>query len=425
MSSALLENYGVRDLALSHGAGSYVWCGAGRKYLDFAQGIAVNSLGHCHPHLVEALTAQAGALWHTSNLFRIPASERLAEKLTGLCFADRAFFCNSGAEAVECGFKMMRRYHYTKEDTHRAPGRGTHAAAAAEGAEGGAEGDTHRSHTRGDTHRKRIIGLSDSFHGRTLATIAAAANSAHCEGFLAGDAGFDQVEFGNIDALAAAISEETAGVILEPVQGEGGIRPIDPDYLKQVRQLCDENNILLMFDEVQCGVGRTGTFYAHQQLGAEPDILASAKGLGGGFPVGACLAREAVAAPMIAGSHGSTFGGNPLAMSVANAVVDEISSSDFLKQVRASGDRFMQALCDMQVANPGIVAGVSGLGLMIGVFLHVDAGRFIAQLREEGLLVVKGGNNSIRLLPPLNVSRDEIDQALKLIAAALKKMESK
>ena len=392
MSSALLENYGVRDLALSHGAGSYVWCEAGGKYLDFAQGIAVNSLGHCHPRLVEALTAQAGALWHTSNLFRIPASERLAEKLTGLCFADRAFFCNSGAEAVECGFKMMRRYHYA----------------------GG-----------GDTHRKRIIGLSDSFHGRTLATIAAAANSAHCEGFLAGDTGFDQAEFGDINALAATITGETAGVILEPVQGEGGIRPVDPDYLKQVRQLCHENDILLMFDEVQCGVGRTGTFYAHQQLGAEPDILASAKGLGGGFPVGACLAREAVAAPMIAGSHGSTFGGNPLAMSVANAAVDEIGRPDFLEQVRANGGRLMRSLCDMRAANPGIVAGVSGLGLMIGVFLNVDAGRFIAQLREEGLLVVKGGNNSIRLLPPLNVSRDEIDQALQLIAAALKKMESK
>lgn len=391
MSSALLENYGERDLALSHGAGSYVWCEDGRKYLDFAQGIAVNSLGHCHPRLVEALEAQAGALWHTSNLFRIPASERLAEKLTGLCFADRAFFCNSGAEAVECGFKMMRRYHHTKRDTHR----------------------------------KRIVGLSDSFHGRTLATIAAAANTTHCEGFLAGDAGFDQAEFGNIDALAAAIGEETAGVILEPVQGEGGIRPADPDYLKQVRQLCDENEILLMFDEVQCGVGRTGTFYAHQQLGAEPDILASAKGLGGGFPVGACLAREAVAAPMSAGSHGSTFGGNPLAMSVANAVVDEISTPEFLEQVRANGAHLMQSLRDLQAANPGIIARISGLGLMIGVFLNVDAGRFIAQLREEGMLVVKGGNNSIRLLPALNVNRDEIDQALAHFARALKKMESK
>ena len=400
MSSALLENYGERDLALSHGAGSHVWCEGGRKYLDFAQGIAVNSLGHCHPRLVEALEAQAGTLWHTSNLFRIPASERLAEKLTGLCFADRAFFCNSGAEAVECGFKMMRRYHHTKRDTHR-------------------------KSAKWDTHRKRIVGLSDSFHGRTLATIAAAANTTHCEGFLAGDAGFDQAEFGNIDALAAAIGEETAGVIIEPVQGEGGIRPADPGYLKQVRQLCDENDILLMFDEVQCGVGRTGTFYAHQRLGAEPDILASAKGLGGGFPVGACLAREAVAAPMSAGSHGSTFGGNPLAMSVANALVDEISTPEFLEQVRANGAHLMQSLRDLQAANPGIIARISGLGLMIGVFLNVDAGRFIAQLREEGMLVVKGGNNSIRLLPALNVNRDEIDQALAHFARALKKMESK
>ena len=400
MSSALLENYGERDLALSHGAGSHVWCEGGRKYLDFAQGIAVNSLGHCHPRLVEALEAQAGTLWHTSNLFRIPASERLAEKLTGLCFADRAFFCNSGAEAVECGFKMMRRYHHTKRDTHR-------------------------KSAKWDTHRKRIVGLSDSFHGRTLATIAAAANTTHCEGFLAGDAGFDQAEFGNIDALAAAIGEETAGVIIEPVQGESGIRPADPGYLKQVRQLCDENDILLMFDEVQCGVGRTGTFYAHQRLGAEPDILASAKGLGGGFPVGACLAREAVAAPMSAGSHGSTFGGNPLAMSVANAVVDEINTPEFLEQVRANGAHLMQSLRDLQAANPGIIARISGLGLMIGVFLNVDAGRFIAQLREEGMLVVKGGNNSIRLLPALNVNRDEIDQALAHFARALKKMESK
>ncbi len=391
MSSALLENYGVRDLALSHGAGSYVYCEDGRKYLDFAMGIAVNSLGHCHPRLVEALTAQAGALWHTSNLFRIPASERLAEKLTGLCFADRAFFCNSGAEAVECGFKMMRRYH----------------------------------HAKGNGHRKRIIGLSDSFHGRTLATIAAAANRAHCEGFIDGDTNFDQVAFGDLDALAAAIGEETAGVILEPVQGEGGIRAVDSNYLKRVRELCDENNILLMFDEVQCGVGRTGSFYAHQQLGAEPDILASAKGLGGGFPVGACLARAAVAVHMSAGSHGSTFGGNPLAMSVANAVVDEISNPGFLDQVRANGAYLMQSLRDLQAANPGIIAGVSGLGLMIGVFLIVDAGRFITQLREEGLLVVKGGNNSIRLLPALNVRRSEIDQALAHFAQALKKMESK
>ena len=353
-------------------------------------GIAVNSLGHCHPRLVAALTEQASSLWHTSNLFRIPAGEELAEKLTGLCFADRAFFCNSGAEAMECGFKMMRRYH----------------------------------HARGDIRRKRIIGFSDSFHGRTLATIAAAGNLAHCEGFLAGDGGFDQAPFGDAGALAQAIDDATAGVVLEPVQGEGGIRPANPAWLGEVRAICDEHGVLLLFDEVQCGVGRSGSFYAHQQLGVEPDLLASAKGLGGGFPVGACLAREEVANCMVAGSHGSTFGGNPLAMSVANAVVDEIAQPGFLDRVREHGEYFSGALEELARTHPGLIAGVSGVGLMIGVFLHADAGTFLSALREQGLLAVKGGNNSIRLLPPLNVRREEIDEALAIIQSALATLET-
>ncbi len=385
MSHALLENYGPRELVLSHGAGSHVYCEAGRKYLDFAMGIAVNSLGHCHPRLVEALTGQARQLWHVSNLFRIPAAERLAEKLTKLCFADRAFFCNSGAEAVECGFKMMRRYHFAN----------------------------------GDPERKRIIALTQAFHGRTLATIAAAANPVHCEGFLDGDSGFDQVEFGSAEALQAAISGRTAGVIVEPVQGEGGIRPADPGYLGEVRELCRQHGILLMFDEVQCGAGRSGAFYAHQRLGVEPDLLASAKGLGGGFPVGVCLSRESVARPMTAGSHGSTFGGNPLAMSVADAVVSEICTEGFLQQVRSNGERLIGELRALQEAWPRSITEVSGLGLMIGVFLRVDAGEFLARLRREGLLAVKGGNNSIRLLPPLNVEREEIDEALAVLRRVL------
>ena len=387
MTSALLENYGVRDLALARGRGSHVWCEAGRKYLDFAMGIAVNSLGHCHPRLVAALTAQADTLWHTSNLFRIPAGEALAEKLTGLCFADRVFFCNSGAEAIECGFKMMRRYH----------------------------------HARGESGRKRIVSLSDAFHGRTLATIAAAGNAAHCEGFLAGDGGFDQAEFGDIASLRAVVGPTTAGTVIEPVQGEGGIRPADPDYLRAVRALCDEHGILLMFDEVQCGLGRCGSFYAHQRLGVEPDLLASAKGLGGGFPVGACLAREAVAAAMTAGTHGSTFGGNPLAMAVAGAVVDEIAAPGFLDAVRGNGEHLLASLRELAGKYPAAISNVAGLSLMIGVFLRpdFDAGEFIRRLRGEGLLVVKGGNNSIRLLPPLNVRRSEIDQALALIESAL------
>ncbi len=390
MTTALLENYGVRDLALSRGLGSRVWCEDGRRYLDFAMGIAVNSLGHCHPRLVAALTEQASSLWHTSNLFRIPAGEELAEKLTGLCFADRAFFCNSGAEAMECGFKMMRRYH----------------------------------HARGDIRRKRIIGFSDSFHGRTLATIAAAGNLAHCEGFLAGDGGFDQAPFGDAGALAQAIDDATAGVVLEPVQGEGGIRPADPAWLGEVRAICDEHGVLLLFDEVQCGVGRSGSLYAHQQLGVEPDLLASAKGLGGGFPVGACLAREEVANCMVAGSHGSTFGGNPLAMSVANAVVDEIAQPGFLDRVREHGEYFSGALEELARTHPGLIAGVSGVGLMIGVFLHADAGTFLSALREQGLLAVKGGNNSIRLLPALNVRREEIDEALAIVQSALAELET-
>ena len=387
MTSALLENYGVRDLALARGKGSHVWCEAGRKYLDFAMGIAVNSLGHCHPQLVAALTAQADTLWHTSNLFRIPAGEALAEKLTGLCFADRVFFCNSGAEAIECGFKMMRRYH----------------------------------HARGESGRKRIVSLSDAFHGRTLATIAAAGNAAHCEGFLAGDGGFDQAEFGDIASLRAVVGPTTAGIVIEPVQGEGGIRPAEPDYLRAVRALCDEHGILLMFDEVQCGLGRCGSFYAHQRLGVEPDLLASAKGLGGGFPVGACLAREVVAAAMTAGTHGSTFGGNPLAMAVAGAVVDEIAAPGFLDAVRGNGEHLLASLRELAGKHPAVISNVAGLGLMIGVFLRpdFDAGEFIRRLRGEGLLVVKGGNNSIRLLPPLNVRRSEIDQALALIESAL------
>ena len=387
MTSALLENYGVRDLALARGRGSHVWCEAGRKYLDFAMGIAVNSLGHCHPQLVAALTAQADTLWHTSNLFRIPAGEALAEKLTGLCFADRVFFCNSGAEAIECGFKMMRRYH----------------------------------HARGESGRKRIVSLSDAFHGRTLATIAAAGNAAHCEGFLAGDGGFDQAEFGDIASLRAVVGPTTAGIVIEPVQGEGGIRPAEPDYLRAVRALCDEHGILLMFDEVQCGLGRCGSFYAHQRLGVEPDLLASAKGLGGGFPVGACLAREVVAAAMTAGTHGSTFGGNPLAMAVAGAVVDEIAAPGFLDAVRGNGEHLLASLRELAGKHPAVISNVAGLGLMIGVFLRpdFDAGEFIRRLRGEGLLVVKGGNNSIRLLPPLNVRRSEIDQALALIESAL------
>lgn len=385
MTSALMPNYGTPELEFDHGQGCSLYTAAGERYLDFGMGIAVNSLGHCHPRLVAALTEQAGKLWHTSNLYRITEGERLAARLVESTFADRVFFCNSGTEAVECGFKLIRRYFYAQEQSHR----------------------------------NRIIGLSDAFHGRTHAALAAAANPLHTGGFLVSDYGFDHAPFGDIEALRAVITQNTAGIILEPVQGEGGIRVIDKAYLSAVKALCVEHDILLMFDEVQCGVGRTGSLYAYQQLGVEPDILASAKGLGGGFPVGACLSTERVAAVMTSGTHGSTFGGNPLAMAVGNAVLDELTAPGFLAQVARSGVQLQEGLQKLCVANPQKLKGVTGLGLMIGLRCEMNAAELIARLQKAHMLVVKAGGNSIRLLPPLNVTESEINEALAILAGVL------
>lgn len=385
MTSALMQNYGSPELEFDHGKGSYLYTGSGEAYLDFAMGIAVNSLGHCNPVLVDALTRQANKLWHTSNLYRIEGSEQLARQLVKHTFADRVFFCNSGTEAIECGFKMIRRHYYNK----------------------------------GQGHRNRIIAMSNAFHGRTLATIAAAANPLHCEGFLHGDTGFDQAEFGNIQSLKDQIGENTAAIILEPIQGEGGICVADKTYLKAVRELCERHDLLLMFDEVQCGVARTGSLYAYQQLGVSPDILATAKGLGGGFPIGACLATEALAAALSAGTHGSTFGGNPLAMAVGNAVIEQVSDEGFLDNVRASGVYLKTQLEKLVSKHSKLLKSVQGTGLMIGLVCEVDASELIARLQNEKLLVVKAGGNSIRLLPALNVSREELDSALAIITKAL------
>ncbi|MEQ8953617.1 MAG: aspartate aminotransferase family protein [Gammaproteobacteria bacterium] len=389
MNSALLPNYGAPELEFSHGEGCYLTATDGRRFLDFTMGIAVNSLGHCHPALVAALTDQAHKLWHTSNLFRIGLSEELAHKLTKLTFADRVFFCNSGSEAVECGFKLMRRFH----------------------------------HFSGNPQRKRIIALSESFHGRTLAPIAASANPLHTEGFLMGDWGFDQAPFGNLEALAAKLGEDAAGIILEPVQGEGGIRAIDLEYLKGIKSLCEQHEILLMFDEVQCGIGRTGTLYAHQQMGVSPDILASAKGLGGGFPIGACLSTERVGAAMTAGSHGSTFGGNPLATRVGNAVIDVITAAGFLDQVVIHGHYFGEGLQRLVDSFPELLAEATGLGLMRGLKCRIEAPQLNAALQQAGMLVVKAGGNSLRLLPPLNVTRSELDEALTILHNVLSQWE--
>jgi len=378
MYTALMANYGHPQLEFARGSGCFLYTAADEAYLDFTMGIAVNCLGHCHPYLVDCLKAQADTLWHTSNLFRIIPTEKLAARLVELTFADRVFFSNSGTEAVEAGFKMMRRYHYD----------------------------------RGDKARVRIISLTQSFHGRTMAPIAASLNPVHCEGFLVGDAGFDQVPFGDIEALTQQLNEHTAGVILEPIQGEGGIRVVPEDYLQQVRSLCDQHGILLMFDEVQCGVGRSGRLYAYQALGIIPDLLASAKGLGGGFPIGAVLASEKVAAPMVAGTHGSTFGGNPLATAVANGVLDVITAPGFLEQSRANATMLRSGLAQIIRDYPSVLQEQTGMGFMIGLKCVVNNADFVNALLSHRMLVVKAGGNGIRLLPPLNIGEEEIKQAL-------------
>ncbi|MDT8428765.1 MAG: aspartate aminotransferase family protein [Pseudomonadales bacterium] len=389
MDSALMANYGHPQLEFSHGKGCYLYTAEGDAYLDFTMGIAVNCLGHCHPRLVAALQAQAEKLWHSSNLFRIPQTEKLARRLVELTFADQVFFSNSGTEAIEAGFKMMRRYHYS----------------------------------HGNPQRLRIITVTHSFHGRTLAPVAACRNPVHCEGFLYGDSGFDQAEYGDIAALRALISPETAGIVIEPIQGEGGIRVASTEYLQQIRTLCDEQGILLMFDEVQSGMGRSGALYAYQLLGVEPDLLTSAKGLGGGFPIGACLATNAVAKPMVAGSHGSTFGGNPLATAVGNAVLDEISQQGFLQQVKASGELLARGLEALIKTFPDLVQAQTGMGLMRGLACKVANTQLIEALLQEKMLVVKAGGNSIRLLPPLNVSEEEIASALVILNRVCKKLQ--
>ena len=390
MSSALMQNYGVRELKFERGEGSYLFTKDGERYLDFGMGIAVNCLGHCNPKLINALTDQANRLWHTSNLYNIEPGEQLANKLVASTFADRLFFCNSGTEAIECGFKAIRRYFHSKDKGHK----------------------------------NRIVSMSGAFHGRSLAAIASAANPVHCEGFLVGDSGFDQAKFGDFESLLCAVTENTAGIIIEPIQGEGGINVAGIEYLKAVRELCDSHNILLMFDEVQCGIARTGTLYAYQQLDVDPDILATAKGLGGGFPIGACLATEEIASTLIPGTHGSTFGGNPLATAVGNAVMDTLNNADFLMNVKELG-RYLKAELSILVERyPQLLSEVKGIGLMLGLYCVIDAGQLITRLQEHKLLVVKAGGNSVRLLPALNVSKKEIDSAIEIISKTLLDIEN-
>jgi len=384
--SALYETFARAPLAFEKGEGAWLVTERGERYLDFAAGIAVNSLGHGHPHLVAALTEQAAKLWHVSNLYEIPGQSRLGERLTDATFADKVFFTNSGAEALECAIKTARRYHYVN----------------------------------GQPERFRIITFEGAFHGRTLATIAAGGQQKYLEGYGPKVEGFDQVPFNDLAAAEKAITGETAAILLEPVQGEGGIRDFPMASLKRIRQLCDEHGLLLIFDEVQCGIGRTGKLFAYEWAGVQPDLMAIAKGIGGGFPMGACLATDEAAKGMTAGVHGTTFGGNPLAMAVGNAVLDVVLEPGFLDEVNRKALLFKQGLAAVADEFPQAIEGIRGTGLMLGLKCAMPNGTVNMALRDQHLLTVPAGDNVIRLLPPLTVTDAEIQDALARIRAAAK-----
>ncbi len=381
MSSAVMQTYRRLDIAFDRGEGPYLYTADGRRYLDFGGGIAVVSLGHCHPKLVEALTHQATQLWHCSNLYRIPEQERLARRLADATFADTVFFCNSGAEAMECGLKLVRKYF---DD-------------------------------RGEPQRYRVVTCSGAFHGRTLATIAAGGSAKYLNGFDPVMDGFDHVPFGNLNEVRAAIGGQTAAIAVEPVQGEGGIRPADAAFLRGLRETADDFGLLLFLDEVQCGMGRTGRLFAHEWAGIVPDVMAVAKGLGGGFPVGACLASGAAAAALSTGSHGSTFGGNPLAMAVGNAVLDVMLAEGFLDHVCTIGEQLRARLSTLAGCYPAVFSEVRGTGLMLGLKCAIDNGVVVEHLLKEGLLTVPAADNVVRLLPPLTIDSAHVAEAVTIL----------
>lgn len=382
--SALLPTYARSELSFARGEGAYLFTVDGERYLDFASGVAVTALGHAHPHLVKALTEQAKKLWHVSNLHRIPEQERLGERLCGATFADYVFFANSGAEAVECAIKTARRYHFKN----------------------------------GAPERYRLITFEGVFHGRTLATIAAGGQAKHLEGFGPPVDGFDQVEALDIEAVEAAIGDATAGILIEPIMGEGGMREVSWRFLQDLRALADDNGILLLLDEVQTGIGRTGRLFAHEWAGITPDIMASAKGLGGGFPIGACLMTESVGAAMTAGSHGSTFGGNQLAMAAGNAALDVITADGFLDRVRKNSIVLKQRLAELKDRHASVIAEVRGEGLLIGLRMVPPASEMVDELRNEKMITVAAGDNVVRLLPPLIIGENEITEAFARIDRA-------
>ncbi len=384
MIAPVLPTYARAKVSFEWGEGARVFTSDGEAYLDFGAGVAVTSCGHAHPHLVEALTEQAKKIWHTSNLYQMPGQEKLARRLIDATFADTVFFTNSGAEALECAIKMARKY----QSAHGAP------------------------------EKFRLITFEGAFHGRTLATIAAGGQMKYIEGFGPKVEGFDQVVFGDIEAVKAAISDETAGILIEPIQGEGGVRAVPHTFLRALRAICDEHGLLLVLDEVQCGIGRTGKLFAHEWAGVTPDIMAIAKGIGGGFPLGACLATEPAAVGMTAGSHGSTFGGNPLATAVGNAVLDVVLAEGFLAQVQQRALNLKQKLAGLKDAHPDIIDDIRGFGLMMGIRCKVPNTELQAAAMDQHLLTIGAGDNVVRLLPPLIVSDADIAEAVDMLDRA-------
>lgn len=387
--SHLLPTYARVDLAFERGEGCWLIATNGERYLDFTAGIAVNALGHAHPHLVKALTEQAQKLWHVSNLYRIPEGERLAARLCEATFADYVFFGNSGAEAMECAIKMARKYHAAS----------------------------------GRPERYRIITFEGAFHGRTLATLAAGGQKKYLEGFGPVVDGFDQLVAGDLEAVRRAVTPETGAILIEPIQGEGGVRVIDPGFLKGLREIADEHGLLLIFDEIQTGVGRTGELFAYQKVGVTPDIMAIAKAIGGGFPMGGCLATREAAKGMTAGTHGSTFGGNPLAMAVGNAVLDVVLAPGFLDHVRRMGLLLKQRLAELKDRHPAVIAEVRGEGLLTGVRAVGPAVELVDALRAEKLISIASGDNVVRLVPPLIIGEAEIAEAAARIDRAATRIE--
>ncbi len=384
MSSHLLPTYARVDLAFERGEGAWLITAAGERYLDFTSGVAVNALGHAHSALVKAITEQAHKVWHVSNLYSIPEGEKLAERLCAASFADTVFFQNSGAEAVECAIKMARKYQSAC----------------------------------GKPERYRIITFEGAFHGRTLTTIAATGNKKYLEGFGPPVDGFDQVPFGDIEAVKKAIGPATGAILIEPIQGEGGVRVASPLFLRALRDLSDQHKLLLVFDEVQTGIARTGELFAYQRTGVAPDIMTLAKALGGGFPIGACLATAEAGKGMTVGTHGSTFGGNPLAMAVANAVLDQVLAPGFIDRVRKTALLLKQRLAELKDRHASVLSEVRGEGLLIGLRMVPPAGELVDELRAEKMITVAAGDNVVRLLPPLIIGAYEIAEAVARIDRA-------